>query len=525
MSVLQRLRGHSFFVLYVFVVFFVVGILVHRDYGVSGDEAAVRKFGIDAFNYLFGGGKIPTQTDWGFFNPVVTMFMRAMELLFGLKDGADIWFLRHFITFLMFFGTVVTFYAIAKKRFCDWPAGRNSPAASGGWKLPLLGSVMFIVSPRLFAHGFYNPKDIPSLFFFSLSAWTLLWFLEKKTVPRLLIHILITALLISMRVFGLMMPVLAMIFLWTSPSISRPRMAALSSIYFLALALFLALTWPMLWHDPVHGLVNAFLNTTGRAGGGFYFGQSLSGDAMPWHYLPVWIGITTPVIYSLFFLIGSITLWIRCMRNPMRLFQDTQSTGLALAWFTLPVAALVLLNIGIFDEWRHVLFLYPAFLLIALEGIEWSMFALKKFFGKNAQWIVPALLTIQIASTGFWMVRNHPFEYAYFSIPTRFIAGNFDLDYWGLSYRAGLQLVAEMDSYEHINIFTSSRVGKTGADTLPYDDWNRLYFTTPVEADYILDNFRVHDYEHRFPESQKIHSVIVDGLEILAVYKGPDTQK
>ncbi len=491
--------------------------MLHRDYGVSADEAAVRQFGIDAFDWLFRGGALPTQQDWNFFNPIVTVIMRSIELGLGLTDGADIWFMRHLMTFCMFFVTVIAFYHIAWMRFRDW-------------KLPLLGSLMFMVSPRIFAHGFYNPKDLPAMMLFAVSAWTMLLFLEKRTAVRFIIHILCTALLISMRMFGLMMPVLAILFLCMSPRVARRGAASVSRDVLTLIptqTLVLALIWPLLWNHPISGLIGAFFNTTSRSGGGFYFGHAFSSAGVPWHYLPIWIGITTPVIYSAFFLTGLVALWIRCIHNPLGLLTEKQPAGLALLWFLLPVAALMVLPIGIFDEWRHVLFLYPAFLLITLEGVWWVTNLVKKIFSSHSYihiWIY-GILIMQMISTGAWMTLNHPFEYAYFSIPTRFIEDRFDLDYWGLGYRAGLEWIAKNDDRAHINVYTAARVGKTGADTLPIEDWDRLYFTTPDKADYILDNFRGHEYRQVFPEERKVHSIMVDGLEILTVYTGPDTSR
>ncbi len=499
--------------LYFFFLFFVIGVVVHRDYGVSGDEAAVRSFGNDAFAYLFQNGPLPAQLDWSFYNPIIHVFMRAMEYASGLTDGGDIWFLRHLMTFGMFFLSIVAFYRIARYRFNDW-------------KLPLLGSLMFMLSPRLFAHGFYNPKDVPAMLFFTLSTWTLLRFLDKKTLLRLFLHILCTAILISMRVFGFLMPVLALLFLWMQEWSHREKMK-MSAIYLPTLTLTLTLIWPLLWHHPIQGLIGAFLNTTARSGGGLYFGQLMSDAGTPWHYVLVWIGITTPILYSLFFIIGFIGLWIRCSQRPLCLFQEHATAGLALFWFTIPIAALIALRIGIFDEWRHVLFLYPAFLLISLEGMWWLLIATKKLpaLGKKVgQVAVIGFIGLQLLLTGIWTIRNHPYEYAYFSIPTRFVAGQFELDYWGLSYRSGLEWVVRNDFGKRINVFTAARIGKTSADTLPIEQWNRLYFTQAAEADYILDNFRAHEYRHIFPEDRKVGSVIVDGLELLAIYRGPDAE-
>ncbi len=499
--------------LYAFVLFLAAGLLALRDYGVSGDEPAVRKFGMDAFAYLFHNGPVPAEQDWAFFNPVIPVLLRGIELGFGLADGADIWFTRHLVTFPLLFGTIAVFHQITWMRFRDW-------------KFPLIGSLMFMLSPRLFAHGMYNPKDIPALFFFMLSAWTLLLLLEKQSAARFIAHILSAALLISMRTFGLLIPVLAMLFLWVSPGKSRAFFVKFSLTYTLTLALTLALVWPMLWANPITGLLGALFNNTSRLGGGFYFGQNISGAGVPWHYLPVWIGITTPVLYSILFLTGFVTLMIRCARNPFCLLRAKKPSGIALLWFTLPVAALILLKIGIFDEWRHVLFLYPAFLLIALEGLSWILMAAKKLprsSEKILRWIAGGVLALQLLSMGVWMIRNHPFHYVYFSIPTRFISGQFDLDYWGLSYRAGLEWIVKNDEREVINVHVRARVGQAAADTLPFDDWDRLRFVEEKDADYILDNFRGSEYRDPFPPEREVHAIVVDGLKILGIAKGAAT--
>lgn len=502
-------RLHPVLALCFFAIFLAIGVFAHRDYGVSADEPAMRKFGNDSFEYLFRGGPVPTEQDWAFFNPVAQIMMRGLELALGLTDGADIWFMRHLFTFLMFFLTVALFHRIARFSF-------------NGWKTPLLGSAMFMLSPRIFAHGFYNPKDVPAMLFFTISAWTLLRLLEKRTISRWLTHAIATAVLISMRPFGLIMPALAMVFLCANRRNDAAKRVASGAAYLLVLALILILVWPLLWHDPIHGAISALFNNTSRFGGGFYFGEQASAAGVPWHYLPVWIGITTPVAYSFFFIIGLVTLWMRLIGKPFRLLREEPAAALALLWFSLPAAALLVFPIGIFDEWRHMLFIYPAFLLIALEGVRRLILILGKFrFWRipAARFVIYGVLCFQMGSTGIWMLRNHPFEYAYFSVPARLVEGNFELDYWGLSYRAGLEWVLKNDTRKRINVFVAARTGKAAADTLPLKDWNRLYFVEPDEADYILDNFRGSGYIREFSANKQAYSVAVDGVEILGVYR------
>lgn len=505
---MKTLKFPRLLLLAVFLVFFIIGLFAHNDYGVSADEPAMRKFGNDAFAYLFQGGPIPTELDWKFYNPAVQVLMRGIELGLELTDGADIWFMRHLVTFSLFFLTIALFYRIAWRRFRDW-------------KPPLFGSLMFMLSPRLFAHGFYNPKDITALFFFTLSIWTMLRFLEKKTALRLIIHALCTALAISTRMFGLLIPFFTLIFLWVQ---ARPRMATpYSLILFPSLTLALFLTWPLLWHSPATNFLGAIIDNTSRTGGGFYFGREITGN--PWHYLPVWIGITTPIVYSILFLTGFFTgilsLSSRVARAPCAQGAG-RIEGLSFLWFTLSIVALMILPIGIFNEWRHMLFLYPAFLLIALEGLAWLLLALKKMPAlswKIASGVLACVIGLQMLSTSVWMIRNHPFEYAYFSLPG--IGELFDRDYWGLSYRAGLEWIIHNDSRQRIRIYTAGRVGKAAADTLPIEEWNRLEFVDPDSADYILVH-RTGSKELVLPPETKLHSITVDGMELLALYRGPN---
>ena len=117
--------------------------------------------------------------------------------------------MRHLVTFLLFYTSVFFFYRLCKYRF-------NS------WKIGLLGSLFLILSPRIFAHSFYNPKDLPFLSMFIISIYTLVSYLNRKTLPRAAIHALICALLIDIRILGIIVPLFTVIFLFADLLIIKP---------------------------------------------------------------------------------------------------------------------------------------------------------------------------------------------------------------------------------------------------------------------------------------------------------------
>ena len=102
-------------------------------------------------------------------------------------------------------------------------------------------------------------------------------------------------------------------------------------VFLSCLFLFIYVFWPYLWEDPIQRLGGAIANM-GRYGGQndydvemVYFGDFISARNVPWHYLPVWIGITTPVAYSALFLVGTITVAFQLIRRPQKVFEKERA--------------------------------------------------------------------------------------------------------------------------------------------------------------------------------------------------------
>ena len=158
-----------------FLVFLALGVSIYKDYGISWDEPVQRRYGHAVFDYLKLGSPDLSEDPERYYGPIVELGLVCAEHLLGLEDVQSVYFLRHSMTFSLFSVGVFFFFMLCRSLF-------------GSWKLGLLGALCLILSPRIFAHAFFNSKDIPFMVLFIISGWTLLVFLDRKTLPTALGH-------------------------------------------------------------------------------------------------------------------------------------------------------------------------------------------------------------------------------------------------------------------------------------------------------------------------------------------------
>ena len=98
------------------------------------------------------------------------------------------------------------------------------------------------------------------------------------------------------------------------------------------------------------------------------------------------------------------------------------------------------------------------------------------------------------------------------------IKNNFELDYWGLSYRKGLEYILKKDRNKIIKVYVANWPGKANAHMLTSDDIKRLLYVKNLEeAKYFLSNYRWHKEE--YPLKEEYYSIKIDGTKIMVVYK------
>jgi len=505
-----------------FAAYLFIGISIFKHHGISWDEHVSRINGVITVEYVVKGDqRLFTYRDRYYGTTFETLLVAIERFLNLTKNGRAVFFMRHLVTFLLFYTSVLFFYLLCKYRF-------------GSWKIGLLGSLFLILSPRIFAHSFYNSKDIACLATFIISIYTLVKYLDKKTFSAAAFHALACALLIDIRIVGIIVPFFTLIFIIADLLVTRAEKIKCKKIiasfltYTFLLIFFTVLFWPVLWKNPFHHFINAFklMSRYSWSGDVLYLGNYVKATNLPWHYIPVWIIISTPVFYTFCFFTGCFVSMKLLLRNPIQFYLSKRNDFIFIVWFFLPLVVVIGIRSVLYDGWRQMFFVYPAFLMLSLVGLTSLFEFIKlKFQGLSYKIINVTLIFIIVFSlinTAQFMIKYHPYQNVYFNMVAgrdmEKIKNNFELDYWGLSYRKALEYILKNDRGKIIKVFVANWPGKANFDILTSDDKKRLmYMENPEEAKYFLSNYRWHKEE--YPLKEEFYSIKIDGTKIMVVYK------
>ncbi len=504
-----------------------LGTAIFRDYGIHWDHEVNRDYGLGSLHAYFEllGRSPPPEVEAArrrvvakheqIRGPAFELLLAVAELGLTSGDPREVAFVRHLGTFVAFAIGVVFFFALCSRHFESRALG-------------MLGALALLLTPRIFAHAFYDSTDIAFLSLFVASSYTLLRLLERPTLGWATAHALASALLVDVRNVGALVPALTVglaaveVLRERRPGAKLRELGAPIAVYLCALALLVPLFWPHLWGAPISRWVDS-LRRAADTGWGLpvlYMGRFVPGSRVPWHYNPVWMAITIPIPYLAAFALGA---WViaRDLLRAATPWRRRRGEIVFVAWLGIPLVAPILLGSTLYDDWRHHYFVYPALLAIALTGVEllWqSARSGTRRLGRGLAGAALAGLAAGVFAVAAFMVRNHPHQNVYFNA----LAGGdlrrrFELDYWGLSYRRGLEFILASDPRPVVKVAVANLAGGFNASILPAGERRRLRFVDVADADYFVSNFRWHPRDYPYPE--EIHAIEVDGEKILAVYR------
>ncbi|HEY3969347.1 MAG TPA: hypothetical protein VGM05_32645 [Planctomycetaceae bacterium] len=469
--------------------------------------------GLINFNYIVHGDRSLREASEKYHGPAFEIVLTFFERGLRLRDTRPIYFMRHLVTFLVFYVSVAAFYWLLRERF-------------GSWKVGLFGAVALVLSPRIFAESFYNSKDLALLSFFIFSAATFLLFGRRTDTKRALLHALSCGFLVGIRIVGIIVPCVTLFLIgsrivhaWRQRSSWRPQLGGLA-VYFIFVVAFTILFWPILWENPLRHFASAFeeMRKYPWPGSVLYFGRFVPGTELLWHYVPVWIAMTTPVLYSVLFVLGTGGVLTTLVRRPLEVLQHHPLDLALLGSSAVPVAAVVVLKSVVYGGWRHLYFIYPALLYFSCHGLVmiWNWTWSLESWECPARWTTSAIVAASLIHTTVLMVHYHPYENIYFNTLSggtlQQVKPEFDMDYWGLSCRRALEYLVAHEGASEIRVHSDRYPGELNALILPANDRRRICFVGLAEADYFLSHFRYHPAE--FPVEDEVFSVKVDGVKI-----------
>jgi hypothetical protein len=521
-----------------FAAHLIVGLIAYKGYGIAADEPISRGNGRASLSYVRGqiarisGTREPTAAetrlltrrdrDYGVF---VEMPLAGLEHALGLEDSRQIYLMRHLATFVLFWSAVIAFFFLAKGRY-------------DSWQLALVGSALLILTPRIFAHSFFNSKDIGFLSVFVFAMFTLRRFWLDRSALNASLHACASAAAITTRIGGVLIPVLTVLVIGpellcrSSTRRLAQRTVGLVALYATLTALLTIALWPYLWQNPVGNFSSAFEAMSSFRWGGdvLFMGSFVPATELPWFYVPVWLVITVPVMYLLLFGVGSGSLLSAVWKSHFRITcrgKDHEDL-IYLAIFLIPIVSAIALKSVLYDGWRHLFFVYPAFLLVALRGFAALLSGFKSSSAaellRYACLILLGALGVSSVASAYWIGQNHPHQNVYFNVLAGDDVGrNFELDYWGLSYRQGLEHLLRTDDSPVIELGVASYPGRLNQSLLEEADRKRLRYVEPGEGKYFLSNHRF-ELEHdkyvnaQFPYSNLLWSIEVGSGTIMGAY-------
>ena len=424
--------------------FLLAGLAAAGDYGISPDDGRQRQIAGGNLDYILGrADRIATRSYIDrYYGAAFELPLLLAERALGLTDNYHIHRLRLTLTHLFFIVGAFFCYRLACHLF-------------GNRLIALLALLIFLLHPRLYAHSFFNSKDLPFLTMFVLTLYLLERAFRRDTGAAFILLGLAVGLLTNLRIMGAMLlpAVLAMRGLDLFYAGNGPERKAIlrsGGAFILAAGLTLYAITPYAWANPADYLATNLDLTINHPTvvWQLFQGKWFLSNQLPPHYTAAWFGITTPPLIILLGLVGMAAGAAGLCRRPGAVFRNTRRrfAGLLLAAFLLPPLAAALLGSNQYDNWRHSYFLYAPFCLLAAGGLGWLA-------GNFSRWRPGRAGVYGLAGLGlglalFQMIQIHPGQYDYFNFlvdrttPER-LRTQYEMNSWRLAYREGLaQLLA-----------------------------------------------------------------------------------
>ncbi|RSK46565.1 hypothetical protein [Hymenobacter perfusus] len=511
-----------------------LGVALHRDYGVGWDEQLDRLNGIINAKYVAlklapelarrqaTFAQVPDMrdnqdVDHGVFYQLPLV---VLEKVARVEDSRDVYFFRHLVIWLTCVAGTYALYRLAARYL-----------GSGPWGLAVAAAL--VLSPRMFAESFYNYKDLVFLGFFTVGIGTLQRWLRRPTWPLAALHAVAVGAAIDVRTMGVLLVALTIGFAgleaWARPALWRRLAGGLLLMIPLLVAVVIA-GWPYLWEQPWQHFTAAFSSFSRYRADmlTLYLGQEIPVQALPWHYVLVWMLVTTPLPYVALFLAGVAVVVAAAARRPLAWLRTAAGRFdlLVLAWFFGPLLAIIVLKSVVYDGWRHLYFVYPALLLLAGRGAQAAWRGWQRDTtpaARLAGYAAAGLLTFGIGHTALRMVLDHPYQNVYFSfLPGPTAERLFERDYWGLSGREGLEWIMAHDSGATVPVATEPRTVlmlHNAQLLLPPAERARLRMVPPAQASYFLTTYRWHPGPYPDSLGREVYTRRVNGLKLLSVLR------
>ena len=419
--------------------FLIIGLAVLNDYGVAVDEAHQRGLTIQNLEFAQGNADALPLSEDRYYGLAFELPILLTEYALGVESGRGVYLFRHLQTHLFFLAGGLFAYFLALRLF------RNRFLAA-------VAMLLFLLHPRLYAHSFFNSKDIPFLVMFIVALYLTHRAFKKDTLSAFALLGVGAGLLVNARIMGIILfaaiPALrALDFAFASGWAERKRILLATGAFALAGMLVFYALLPYLWSDPIGRAVEwwATFSDHPYVPIELFRGMLYLSADLPAEYLPLWIVITTAPFTLLLGLIGAAAILTAAAGAPAEALRRSGSRFalLLLVCFLAPILAVILLDSNIYDGWRQMHFVWAPFALLAAYGLRWLARSVR---ARRPRLAVYGALGLGLIATFVSMALIHPNQQVYFNFSVDRVAPErlrtqYAMEYWGHSTRQALQWI------------------------------------------------------------------------------------
>ncbi len=333
----------------------------------------------------------------------------------------------------------------------------------GGWWAALLAAWGLWLYPRFFGAIFNNSKDIPFTSATALVMWAMLLLVRQweMNVGYLIRNSVLVGFLIgfaiAIRITALFWyPVLLLLLVgwwicdgwraWQECRIVKnlaKQACAILLIVAVSCVTIMAL-WPYIALNPWHNFYHSYLINSQYPfrGAVLFAGHWYPDGRVPQSYVPIWLVIGSPPAVVILAAIGSLGLCLKLLKGKA-IQRSMVVIALALLF---PCGLLIALHPTFYDGMRQFLFLVPALILLAIDGL----ISLTRSLAHKKQTLAVIGLVLVVLAAQVQVIKDmqalYPYEYMYFS---PFIGGVpgasrlYEMDYWGVCNKPAAQWLAQ----------------------------------------------------------------------------------
>lgn len=417
----------------ILIIYFLLGIYLSINTGISHDEFHEQlnwEIHIKAIYEFFKSGSYDNLLNYKdryhgvgfhlFSQPFQYIFSTPISEYLVISKYGGILLSKHIAIFIIFFVSGLFFYKICRllinnNLFCN------------------LSILFYLFYPYLFGHSLFNPKDIPFLSLWVICTYFIIKILKelycKKKVrtKNVLILSFLTSYLISIRITGILIFVEYLVFLLVYLENQKIKVLDflkqnLRNIFILiiSVSIFTYLLNPVFWHNPFE-LINSvsLMSKFNQNICTTTLGKCMSAQSLPASYYFIWLFFKLPIII----IFGIATFPFIENKLDKEKFSKSIIYSLIIS-FGIILIIFIIRNVAIYDELRHIMFLFPIIIITSLYFLF--------LFNRN---VFLFLVSLSIIIFIVENVKLNPYQYTWLNSFAKLtnINENFEKDYWGIS--------------------------------------------------------------------------------------------